>query len=262
MELSQTRVVITGAASGIGLALLQLLAAKPVRIVAADVNEAGLRQACAAFDPAQVTPAPGDVSAVEGVDRLFDAALTTLGGIDLFIANAGSAYFERIQQPDWRHIEQIFSINVFGPLYSLEKLRALQAGRPCKMVINASAMAQIAVPGYALYAATKAALDRFADGYRWEMTRPQDLMLVYPISTRTGFFDAAGENVPIPWPSQSPEAVARTILRGIERDARSVYPSRLYFTLLVMDRWLPFIHWLIQWNEMRRFRRWASHSRQ
>lgn len=61
----------------------------------------------------------------------------------------------------------------------------------------ASGMAFLGIPGYALYAATKAALHRFADSYRWQMDGHRKLTLVYPIATRTAFFRAAGKGIPI-----------------------------------------------------------------
>jgi short-subunit dehydrogenase len=118
-------------------------------------------------------------------------------------------------------------------------------------------MAHLAVPGYALYSASKAALHRFADGYRWQMKDPRKLMLAYPIATRTGFFKAAGEGVPAAWPRQQPETVARAILRGIRRDRKSVSPSYLFSLVLFLDRFLP-VHWLEQWIEQRRFGKWRS----
>jgi short-subunit dehydrogenase len=191
--------------------------------------------------------------------RLFDDALKALGSVDIFIANAGFAYFEAISQPDWAHIEKIYRVNVFNAIYAVEKMQALNGDRSHKTVITASAMAHIAVPGYALYSSTKAALDRFADGYRWQMADPRSLMLVYPIATRTGFFNAAGSGVPTPWPSQTPDEVAQAILRGIARDQKSVYPSSIFRLVLFLDRFLP-MHWLVQKIEQDRFVTWKKHN--
>lgn len=53
-----------------------------------------------------------------------------------------------------------------------------------RMVITASAMGKLSLPGYALYSSTKSALDGFADGYRFETDRPQQIALVYWTRTR------------------------------------------------------------------------------
>jgi uncharacterized protein len=259
MNISNKRIVLTGAASGIGLALLEALAELPGRILAVDVNAAALEAACArlAGKAASITPYVCDLSRQENVDRLFDAALQSLGRIDLFFANAGFAYFEQVERPDWEHIEKIFRVNVFNTLYTVEKMQSLYGDGPYKVVVTASAMAFLAVPGYALYSATKAALDRFADGYRWQMKDPRKLLLVYPIATRTGFFRAAGERVPSAWPSQTPQTVARAILRGVRRDRKRVSPSALFSLVMFLDRFLP-MHWLEQVIEQRRLSKWLK----
>lgn len=259
MKLDGRNIVLTGAASGIGLAVLKQLAGHKARIMAVDLNAGALKTACdgLAGGAGEIVPYPCDLSTPENVERLFDEALKTFGSLELFIANAGFAYFEEITQPDWAHIEKIYRVNVFNAIYSVEKMQALNGDRPHKTVITASAMAHIAVPGYAVYSSTKAALDRFADAYRWQLADPRSLMLVYPIATRTGFFDAAGSRVPTPWPSQTPDEVARAILRGIECDRKSVYPSPVFRLVLLLDRFLP-MHWLVQKIEQNRFEAWQK----
>ncbi len=261
MELDGKNIVLTGAASGIGLAVLKRLAGYNARIMAVDLNAGALQMACDELSgrSAAITPYPCDLSTPENVDRLFAEALKTLGSVDLFIANAGFAYFEEIAQPDWAHIEKIYRVNVFNAIYTVEKMQSINGSRPHKTVITASAMAHIAVPGYALYSSTKAALDRFADAYRWQMADPCSLLLVYPIATRTGFFNAAGSGVPTPWPSQTPDEVAQAILRGIARDQKSVYPSSVFRLVLFLDRFLP-MHRLVQKIEQGRFETWKKHK--
>ncbi len=261
MDLADKHIILTGAASGIGRALLELLAEYPAHILAVDVNAKMLDATCKEISgtsrPAAITSYACDLSSAENIDRLFEQAIQTLGRIDLFIANAGFAYYEQIDVPDWEHLEHIFRVNVFNTLYTIEKMQSLYGDEPYKVVVTASAMAHLAVPGYAIYSATKAALHRFADGYRWQMKDPRKLMLVYPIATRTGFFKAAGEGVPSAWPSQQPETVARAILHGIRHDRLSVSPSFLFSLVLFLDRFLP-VHWLEQWIEQRRFIKWRS----
>jgi short-subunit dehydrogenase len=267
MDLTDKRIVLTGAASGIGLALLERLAGLPVQLLATDMNGEALETACAnvrrtsevrrTSGNARIIPYTCDLSCAEAVDRLFEKAASVLGSIDVFIANAGFAYYEQVEAPDWIHLENIFRVNVFNSIYTLEKMQALYGDRSYKVVITASAMAHIAVPGYAIYSATKAALDRFADGYRWQMPDPSRLMLVYPIGTRTGFFRAAGQDVPIPWPTQTPQAVARAVLDGIRHDRSTVYPSGTFRLVLFLDRFLP-MHWLVQKIEQGRMKKWLE----
>jgi uncharacterized protein len=257
LELSGKHIVITGAASGIGRALLEQLAALPVTIIAADRDAAGLDRARAEIKgSAQIQPFAGDLSEPEGVDRLFDFAIQTMGAIDVFFANAGIAYYEQFGQPDWAHIERIFRLNVVAPLYSLQKMRALNPDRPFRVVMTASAMAQMAYPGYAVYGATKAALHRFAEAYKFEDRA--SLTLVYPIGTRTRFFQQAGRDTPLPFPLHTPEHVARVMIRAVERDQHAVYPSLSFRFALLLDRVFPPTRWIVQKIADIQFKRWIK----
>jgi short-subunit dehydrogenase len=261
MRLEQQRVVLTGAASGIGRALLERLAGYPAQVLAADVNAAGLEQALDAVKgrPAQVSVFVGDLGRAEQVDALFEQALARMGGIDLFFANAGFPYYESLEVPDWEHIEKIYRVNVFSPIYAALKLRQVSAGRAYRVVVTASAMGMLALPGYALYSSTKAALQRFAEAYRFELGERAALTMVYPIGTRTQFFQAASQKAaPQTFPSQSAEQVARLIVRGVERDRADIYPSLLFRVFIGLDRYLPFLRRVEQWIELKRFERWRK----
>jgi short-subunit dehydrogenase len=264
MDLHGKTVVITGAAGGIGLAMLSRFNGLAGLIIACDIDSARLSAAVQALARTQtaIHPLVADLSTQAGVDTLIAAALDRSGFIDVFCANAGFAYYESLDQADWGRIERLFSLNVFAPIYTATRLREIYAaqpqtaGRPYRVVITASAMAMMAYPGYALYSSSKAALHRFAEAYRFELHDPAAITLIYPIATRTGFFDAAGPRTPRPFPIQSADHVARAIVRGIGRDAHAIYPSRLFAAALLLDRVFPPARRLIQWIAYRQFIRW------
>lgn len=210
MRIHHTRIILTGAASGIGAALLARLADAPCAVIAADRDAPRLAETVAGLgaQAAAVTTFTGDMGCPEDVDALFATAVARMGGVDLFIANAGFAYYERIDRPDWTHIDALFRVNVISPIYAAEKMAALNAGRgggAYRTVIVASAMGELAIPGYALYSGSKAALHRFAEAYRLELADPSTLALVYPIGTRTRFFEQGDATAPHPWPTQTAE---------------------------------------------------------
>jgi short-subunit dehydrogenase len=215
MKIDQKRIVITGASSGIGRALLQELSKRQVEIVAVARNEARLEDAVGSVtgSRARVMAFPCDLALPREVDDLFAFALQQMGGIDLFFANAGFAYWERVVEPDWRRIEAIFKTNVYSPIYALEKMRALFPDIDYRVVITSSILGRVGLEGYALYAATKAALDRFAEVYRLENGPRSRLTLAYPLAVRSGFLQTAGD-APTPWLSQSAESAPRGHVRG------------------------------------------------
>lgn len=226
MQIAHKNIILTGAASGIGKALLsQLIDFEGVKIIAVDLN--GIENTSD-----KIIPFVCDLSQQSEVDRLFEFALVQFHTIDIFIANAGFAYYEVIEKPDWQRIEKIFQVNVFSPIYAFQKMKALNVGREYFVMMTSSAMAKLAIPGYALYGATKAALDRFEDAYRFENQDLGHLSLVYPIATKTNFFnrsvDASRKNIVIPFPAQTPEEVAKAMIKGILSNKTHIYPSTLF----------------------------------
>lgn len=266
MPINHQTILLTGAASGIGRALLRALVSRytGLTIVAADRDEPGLT---AVLDQLPVTPANrvlpvvGDLADPAVIDQVFAVAGAPTNHVALVFANAGFAYYEAADTPDWERNERIFRVNTLAPLYLYQKTRALAAGRPFRVVITASAMAHLAIPGYALYSATKAALDRFRDAVRFEPGAARTLTLVYPVATRTNFFARATARQPpvTPWPSQTPEHVADAILRGVERRSDRIYPSVLFRLARLPLGLFEGIGSLYQRYYARQLNRWLGH---
>jgi Dehydrogenases with different specificities (related to short-chain alcohol dehydrogenases) len=107
------RVVITAGAGGIGLAIADTLAALGARLVVCDVSDESL--AALPGKVAVEAALKADVSNEADVDRLFDTAAKTLGGLDALINNAGiagpTAAVEDITPGDWR---RCFDVGLTG----------------------------------------------------------------------------------------------------------------------------------------------------
>jgi NAD(P)-dependent dehydrogenase (short-subunit alcohol dehydrogenase family) len=111
MELDQQRVVVTGASSGIGRALLQNLSGHPVQIAAIGRDETRPRGVVesASASQARFKSFPFDLSRQRDLDALFDYAVHKMDRIDIFVAKASFAYWELVGKPGWGRIESIFS---------------------------------------------------------------------------------------------------------------------------------------------------------
>ena len=231
-------IVITGASSGIGKAVLEMLAAKENnnRIVAASRSIGKLT----GFGE-NVIRFPCDLSTREGVDALFAKAEETFGKIDILICNAGSPYYERYDYEDWDRIERIFALNTFSGMYSYSKYLNHLNGRPGKLAFTISAMGEMALPGYALYASTKFAMKGFQQAIRIESPKNLKITCIYPVSTKTNFFEVggAGHKVEQPFPVQTAEAVAKATVRGVEKGRRQVYPCPIYLPSRFLMNLLP-----------------------
>jgi len=252
MDLQGRKVVITGAATGIGAELVKMFLNENCMVVGADINTVPVESRKSNYTFYQC-----DVSKKSEVDSLFEFSLKILGDIDIFIANAGIAYYEKILKSDWEHIQNIFATNTISVLYSAERMKEQCGDNAFRFVIISSVMGVVPFPGYALYCGTKAALHGFANAYRWELENGQKLHVVYPISTRTNFFSSAGGS-PVPWPSQSANIVARRILRGICKDKESIYPSKLYYLGSKLNNIFPFIINIVVYTQFLNFRKWLK----
>ncbi len=229
MDLHNKKIVITGATSGIGLEIIRQL--QPFRPEIVAVGRAIEKI------PALpgVYPFAVDISTPEGVDSVFDFALEKLGSIDIFIANAGFGYYERVESPDWEHAERIFSTNVLSPIYGLEKMVEICKERKFTYAITASGLGRVYMPGYALYCGTKYALHGFAGSMQYELPANAHLCTIYPVAMETEFFNrAGGKKMPRPFPTQKIIPAVRNILKDLQKEKRNSYPYRL----------LPFIIWL------------------
>lgn len=251
------RIVVTGAASGIGRALLpRLIAAGARQIAAVDRDADALTEAIAAAGGSiPVVPIVADLGSRIGCDSAFDEALDVMGGIDIYVANAGFAYYEQFEG-DWERIDAIFRVNVYAPLVALGQMRRLHHdGSPYTVAMTLSAMSKLAYPGYAVYGATKAALDRFAEAYRHEIPPHETLTLIYPIGTRTAFFERAHEGTPSTWPTQTADYVAARIAGGLMRGAHVIYPSLTFRIFRALQPPLPVLY-PATWLAARAFARW------
>jgi uncharacterized protein len=247
MDLNGANIVITGASSGIGKELLKQLRAFDCNIVATARSMESLKDS----GHPNVYYKNFDLKEKENIDALFDYALEKMGRIDLFIANAGFMYYEKIYPPDLRHIEEIFRLNVTGVIYSAVKMKEISGNQPYNFVALSSAFGFFTAPGYALYCSTKAALRGFGQGYKYELQENQHYQSVYPIAVKTDFFIKADLDSP-PKPQQSKTHVAKTIIRGIQKNQGEIHPSKSFWFIKTFMPYLLNIAVLI---EKRKFRK-------
>jgi len=256
MELTGKNIILTGASSGIGKEMLAILSRYDgVKVVAVARHSENIPQ-----EENKIYPVSVDVSTKEGVDQLFEQAVNILGNIDIFIANAGFAYLEKLEKPDWQHIQNIYNLNVFSPVYSLEKLTRLSKDKPVAFACTVSGAGLVSLPAYSLYCSTKAALHHFVQTYRYEKKNNLQITAVYPVATRTDFFDkATGEKeTPLPFPAQDAKVVARKIIKGIEKGRKKIYPSVLFRLFYPLGRAFPFMLKIYSLLERRKVKKWLN----
>lgn len=254
MDLKNKNIILTGASSGIGAKLLEKICMyEGVRVIAV----ARSIDTVTNFSD-RIIPFQADLSSQEGVDSLFDFAANSLGHIDVFIANAGFAYIEELSEPDWNHIEKIYSLNTTSVIYSLLKFNKQASGNPIQFVCTMSAVAFVPLYAYALYCSSKSALHQFIEAYRYESGDNLTITAIYPVATKTDFFDKGSEqiNTPLPWPAQKVETVADRILSGIVKNKKKIYPSVAFRIFYPIGRAFPFLLKIYSLLEKKKMRKW------
>ena len=219
-------IIITGASSGIGFEVMKRLAADKSNTILAVARRVQKLEGLAD----NIIPFSADVSGKEGIDAVFEKATEVFGTIDIFYANAGTPYYELYDYEDWDRLKAIFDLNTLSPIYSYAKYIHHLDGKPGHMVYTISAIGEMAMPGFALYAASKFGLNGFQQGIRLEMPKNLKITSIYPVSTKTNFAKVAGEGevVDMPSPVQAVEEVADAVVDGISKGKESVYPCKVY----------------------------------
>lgn len=250
-------IVLTGASSGIGLEVLRLLVkGKGNRILAVSRHAEQVLESFAD----NVIPFNMDVGSKEGVDAVFDKAAEVFEGkkIDIFYANAGFPYYEEFNYEDWDRVKRMFDTNTFSPIYTYAKYIHHLDGRDGVLAITVSAIGQMAMPGYAIYSASKFAVQGFQQAIRLEKPKNLQITTLYPVATDTNFFRVANPvEFEKPFPVQKPEIVARKMVAGIENGAKVVSPSPLFALSKVLMGVCPpirTVYWGLENAKLNRFK--------
>jgi meso-butanediol dehydrogenase/(S,S)-butanediol dehydrogenase/diacetyl reductase len=107
-------VLITGAASGIGLAATRRFLDEGARVAMLDIDEASLREAARAFPQDRVLVQVGDTANKETAAAAVQATVERFGSVDILINNAGIASEGDIMQTREEDFERVMAVNVAG----------------------------------------------------------------------------------------------------------------------------------------------------
>jgi short-subunit dehydrogenase len=250
------RVIITGAGSGIGMELVKQFYPHTKHVLAVDISEKNLQALQAQF-PDLEGFLMTDLSLKSGNQAILDWVSDHWDSLDFCFANAGKAAYQSAEKQDWKNMETLFQLNVFSPIQLGMELNALFPKKKFRHVITCSAMAFWSVPGYSLYGATKSSLLQWARTV-WSEQSGDWLTLAFPIATTTGFFEAAGNQIPKAFPRQNPETVATKMIEGALAGKKRIFPSSLFRIMLILNNFLPVILPLYERLEYLKLKAWLS----
>jgi NAD(P)-dependent dehydrogenase (short-subunit alcohol dehydrogenase family) len=165
--------VITGGASGIGMAVAQALGQAGAKLVLADIEEPVLEEAVRQLDKSgvEVIGVRTDVGDRTSVQALADRAWARFGGVDILMNNAGVATFgptQKMAHADWAWSIQV---NLWGPIHGVEAFvpRMVEQGRGGHVVFTASFAGLVPNRDLGPYNVTKAGVVALAESLRKDL---------------------------------------------------------------------------------------------
>jgi short-subunit dehydrogenase len=241
-------VVITGASSGLGRETALQLARGGCRLVLAarrgdDLDE--VARACRELGGEAIAVA-ADVTSEESVAEVLNAALAAWGQVDVWINNAGVTLFAQLDEAPFDDHRRVIETNLFGAVLSARAvLPVFRRQRRGTLINVGSVLGKIGQPFVPSYVISKFGLRGLSEALRSEVADEPDIhvctILPYAIDTphfESGASEVGREARTMP-PVQSPEKVARAIVRLIERPRRERHVPRVAALGLVLHWMMP-----------------------
>ncbi|MCG8449874.1 MAG: SDR family NAD(P)-dependent oxidoreductase [Pirellulales bacterium] len=233
-NLTQRRILLTGASSGIGRALALQLAPLHTHLLLVARREQPLlelTEELKARGAASAEPLVGDVTDARLRARAIAYANENWEGLDILVNNAGVSAHGRFLESKEETLRTIMAVNFFAAVELTRLAAPLLGESPNGVVVNiGSILGHRGVPHKNEYCASKFALRGWSEAVRPELARAGiDVLLVSPGTVETEFFDhLISKADSLPWGKQRgvpPEKVARQIVRAIQRGQREIYPN-------------------------------------
>lgn len=218
MEIEGARVLVAGASGALGGQLADRLHGRGARVVAAGRDEA---RTAAVAERLGTDPVLFDAVDTDACRATVEAAVAQLGGLDALVVCVGVAGFGRAVEADDAVVEELFAVDVLGPM---ALVRAASAAMEKGTVVVLSAiLADLPTAGMAEYSAAKSALATWLEVLRREERRRLTVVDVRPPHLDTGLDGRALAGDPPRLPAPFPSAdVVEAVLEAVAQDKREV----------------------------------------
>ena len=196
-DLKDKVAVVTGGASGLGLAMARRFAAEGMKLVLADVEEEALRKVETEFRKAGVAVIGirTDVSRGQDVERLAEKTLATFGGVHVLCNNAGvgpGGILWENTAADW---EWVLGVNLWGVIHGVRVFVPilLRQDTECHVINTASVAGLLSVPNMGVYCVSKHAVVTLTECLYHDLAQRGSkigVSLLCPAYVSTGIIDS------------------------------------------------------------------------
>jgi len=236
-DLAGKRVVVTGAARGIGAAVARLAVSRGARVALIGL-EAERLSALADELGAAASWCEADVRDGRSLQLAIDESAGVMGGIDAVVANAGVVAYGTVRQADDTVFERVIDVNLTGTFRTLKYATPHLERTRGHVSVVASALSFMALPSMGSYAASKAGVEMLALAYRQEVAHLGITVgLVHPSWIETDLVKGAELDLPsfvrlrkdLPYPGNvttSVDTAAGAIVDGLVSRRARVYVPR------------------------------------
>lgn len=229
MKLQNSRILLTGAGSGIGRSLALQLGKKGAILALVGRNEAKLEEIALEIrgNGAKAYPFVFDMTQSAGQDAIVQDVIKALGGLDVLINNAGIAGFCEFTSQNPEDIDRLVRTNVTGPILLTRAVLPRFVRENSGRIVNVgSTFGSIGFGHFSVYSATKFAMRGFSESLRRELDHTNiGVTYVAPRATRTSLnADAVvALNRKTGVAMDEADDVAALIIEAIETGAKDYY---------------------------------------
>ncbi len=197
--MSKKVVLVTGAAGGLGRAIVRQLINQDMQVVAADISEDGLAELIASLDDkgTRVLAHRVDLTDQDAITELFQVIATTFGGLDGLVNNAGTCFMSEFPNIPPEEFDNQMAINFTAAFHCSQQAVTQMLGRPgIKKIVNISSNGaynfDVFDPPH--YRASKAALDNLTKDLARRYARDKiSVNSIAPAMTETPLFNVLDE---------------------------------------------------------------------
>jgi NAD(P)-dependent dehydrogenase (short-subunit alcohol dehydrogenase family) len=184
---SNRRILVTGAANGLGLGIARVLAAAGARLVLTDVDEKVRERAAEAGFSARAVALVRDLAEPDAASWLMEESVRAMGSIDGLVNCAAWSFHKPALETTITEFDRVVAINQRAPYFlACEFARLLKADESDACIVNiASVNALVGNPNLAAYAGTKGALAAMTRAMAVEFAPRVRMLAISPGSVRT-----------------------------------------------------------------------------